>query len=217
MTMAGDDPEGHAAPHTQPDPAGAGADPGDDEADLAAVLACSPDVADKTVLAVAAELAAIERRGRGRPAGSPNRKNRDMIAYLAQLGHRDPWVTLSMIQSADTRKLAKALGVDSPKLRMQLFAVQKAAAEALLPYHHAKMPTQIELPIGAARPQIVFGDGANVAIMTGNGSAAAEFLAPQQSEENQRVIDGDAVRGEDVSSHDQAKPLDDNDNPAQID
>jgi hypothetical protein len=78
--------------------------------DLADLLIGSPDVDAQDVLAAAAELIAAPRRGRGRPRGSPNRKNSEMIDYLAALGHRDPWLTLSLIQTADTVSLAKALG-----------------------------------------------------------------------------------------------------------
>ncbi|MER8460156.1 hypothetical protein NKH24_29510 [Mesorhizobium sp. M1300] len=55
----------------------------------------------------AAEIVASPARARGRPLGAANRKNGDLIRYLQARGHRDPMVTLSMIQSADFKELCK--------------------------------------------------------------------------------------------------------------
>ncbi|MDP3241753.1 MAG: hypothetical protein Q8M69_15110, partial [Reyranella sp.] len=90
--------------------------------------------------------------------------NGDMVAYLAALGHRDPWVTLSMIQTADTGALAQTLAMK----RGDALVLQLRAAEALMPYHHAKKPQQLELPVGDKRPYMVIGE-MNVAIMGGDG------------------------------------------------
>ena len=46
------------------------------------------------------------------------------------------------------------------------------------------------------------GDGNNVAVLAANGFASAEFLPPEESEGNQGVIDGDAVRQSPRKSHD---------------
>jgi hypothetical protein len=218
--------EGHRDAHTRADPAPIEADlalPGEDPADL---LAGSPDVAASDMLSLAAELAAAPRRARGRPAGSGNRKNNDMIGYLAALGHRDPWVTLSMIQTADTAKLALALR--SPVMKngkqlvsksgtplfntpspMDVLAIQKSAADALMPYHHAKKPQQLELPPGDLRPLMVIGE-MNVSIGGPDGFMSAGVAPPEKANE----IKGDAVRIPASDPHETAKPLKDNDDSA---
>lgn len=204
MTKAAQD--GHLAAHTRADPAPAEADqamPGEDPADL---LAGSPDVAAVDLLSVAAELAAAPRRARGRPAGSGNRKNGDMIAYLQALGHRDPWVTLSMIQTADTIALAKALTMK----RGEVLAIQLRAADALMPYHHAKKPQQLELPPGDQRPLMVIGE-MNVSIGGPDGFMSAGVAPPGKANE----INGDSVRIPDANPHEEAKPLNTQDNPGE--
>lgn len=204
MTKA--DQDGHREAHTRADPAPAEADqalPGADPADL---LAGSPDVAGADLLSVASELAAAPRRARGRPAGSGNRKNGDMIAYLQALGHRDPWVTLSMIQSADTVALARELMLP----RGEVFALQLRAADALMPYHHAKKPQQLELPAGELRPLMVIGE-MNVSIGGPDGFMSAGIAPGEKANE----INGDAVRISEANPHETAKSLKEQDNPGE--
>lgn len=209
------DPPAIDAPGASAQPAEAlpGADP-------LALLDGSPDLRPEDLFALAAEPALLQRRARGRPAGSLNRKNSDMIAYLQAKGHRDPWETLSLIQSADTAKLAAFLGapvvvdgqplviegkvVICPADRLAVAALQERAATSLMKFHHSAKPQQLDLPgggEGGKRPIMVIGDGNNVAILAANGYASAEFLPPQESKENQGVIDGDAVRHSPEESH----------------
>lgn len=202
--------EGHVEARTPRDPpAEAGALgaidqaealPGADPADL---IAGSPDLDAVDLLAVAAELSAAPRRARGRPAGSGNRKNGDMVAYLAACGHRDPWVTLSMIQTADTVALARELMLP----RGEVLAMQMRAADALMPYHHAKKPQQLELPVGDKRPLMVIGE-VNVAIGLGGDGFMSAGLAPEILNE----INGRTVREGEAISHEEAKPLNTQDN-----
>lgn len=198
--------EGHLEARTPPGAAPIGDDqalPGADPADL---IAGSPDIDAPDLLAVAAELSAAPRRARGRPAGSGNRKNGDMVAYLAALGHRDPWVTLSMIQTADTGALAQTLAMK----RGDALVLQLRAAEALMPYHHAKKPQQLDLPIGDKRPLMVIGE-MNVAIMSGDGFMSAGIAPGEKANE----INGDIVRDGATISHEEAKPLNAQDNPGE--
>ena len=226
--MADDVNQGHPDAHTRGDLAGDRAPGASAEAvealpgaDPLALLDGSPDVQPEDLFALAAEPALHQRRARGRPAGALNRKNADMIAYLAAKGHRDPWETLSLIQSADTMKLAMFLRVpmqEGGKIKRNeagdilynppnpefVAALQERAATTLMKYHHSAKPQQLELPgggEGGKRPIMVIGDGNNVAILAANGYASAEFLPPQESEQNQGVIEGDAVRHQPDKSH----------------
>lgn len=184
-------------------------------ADPAALLAGSPDLDASDLLALVAEPILTQRRARGRPAGALNRKNNDMIGYLAALGHRDPWVTLSLIQSADTAKLALALR--TPVIKNGKHAVSKAgtplfntpqftdvlalqmrAADALMPYHHAKKPQQLELPQGDKRPLMVIGEMNVTQIAGGEGFMSAGVMPDEKPNE----INGDAVRQSPEPSHD---------------
>jgi hypothetical protein len=204
--------QGQQEAHTRADPpaidaaqAAPGADaelPGADPADLLAGL---PDGEGVDQLALVAELVAAPARARGRPAGAPNRKNGDMIRYLAARGHRDPMVTLSMIQSADFAGLCKMLGASGAKQKIAVLGIIRGAAADLMPYHHSRKPQQLDLPPGGGgsnRPIMVIGDGNNVAVLAANGYASAEFLPPDESEGNQGVIDGEAVRQTPDKSHD---------------
>lgn len=209
---------GQSETHTPLAGAGDQALTGADPLDL---LAGSPDLGVGDLLAMAAEPTLTQRRARGRPAGALNRKNADMIQYLAALGHRDPWVTLSLIQSADTMKLAEALRVPmqedgrvkcnekgeilyNPPQPLAVLSIQKAAAEALMKFHHSAKPQQLELPDGGGskRAVMIIGDGNNVAVIQGNGFASDEFLPPAEVQQNQGVIEGEAVRQKPDQSHD---------------
>lgn len=171
----------------------AGADPLD-------LLDGSPDLGDSDLLATAAELVAAPRRARGRPPGALNRKNGDMVAYLQSLGHRDPWLTLSMIQTADTEKLAQKLSMK----RGDVLALQLRAADAIMPYHHAKKPQQLDLPVGDKRPLMVIGE-MNVAIGNDLGFMSAGIAPDADIKGNQGVSGRDGVRDSKVISHDPPK------------
>lgn len=214
--------EGHPGAHTRADP------PAIDQAaelggrDPADLLAGSPDLEAQDLLAVAAELSAAPRRARGRPPGAANRKNADTIAYLQALGHRDPWVTLSLIQSADTAQLAEMLGaplvVDGvarldregkvimvPAARDKVLALQMRAAEAIMPYHHAKKPQQLDLlDAGGKRPVMVIGE-MNVTQIGGDAFMSAGD--PPRAEKGNE-IKGEVVRQGEGVSHEEVKPLD---------
>ncbi len=208
---------GQAEAHTRADPATAEAAWQGGSADPADLIEGLPDATRDDVLLMAAELVAAPRRARGRPAGAGNRKNADMIAYLATLGHRDPWMTLSLIQTADTVKLANMLRVPLMKNGKQqvskagtplfstpdpmaVLGVQERAAARLMDYHHAKKPQQLDLLPGAQRPLMVIGE-MNVTIASENGLMSAGL--PLDGKANE--INGDVVREDESISHDDAK------------
>lgn len=168
--------------------------PGTDPLDLLAGL---PDGEGDDVLALAAEFIAAPARARGRPAGAANRKNGDMIRYLALRGHRDPWVTLSLIQSADFGQLCKMVGADTAKTKIAVLGLMKAAATDIMNYHHAKKPQQIELPIGDKRPLMVIGEMNVTTFANVDGFMSAGVMPPEKPNE----INGDIVRPTDETSH----------------
>lgn len=190
-------------------------------ADPAALLAGLPDIDATDLLAMAAEPALTQRRTRGRPEGSLNRKNSDMIRYLAAKGHRDPWETLSLIQSADTMRLAMFLRVPmqsdgvikrdakgdvlyNPPNPEFVAALQERAATTLMKYHHSAKPQQLELPAGDKRPMMVFGNVEHMQVIAdGDGFMSAGIMPGEKANE----INGDAVRVVGVQSHENAKPL----------
>lgn len=220
MTKAAD--HGQSEAHTRAAPADDAPSSALPGADPASLVEGSPDLDADDLLAVAAELTAAPRRARGRPAGAANRKNADVIAYLAALGHRDPWVTLSMIQTADTSRLAAMLGTPDldeeghvrhrngkpviiPADPLKVLALQKSAAEALLPYHHAKKPQQLDL-LGDGKdhlPMMVIGE-MNVTQVNQYGAAMSLGVPMDETLIDQGVIEGEAVRDSGQSHDDDA-------------
>ncbi len=229
-------PEGQLGAHTPADRAGGAAASAEDAwsaplpgADPLDLLAGSPDLDASDLLALAAEPVLSQRRARGRPEGALNRKNNDMIKYLQSLGHRDPWVTLSLIQSADTMRLAMLLRVpmqEEGRIRRDLegnvlynhpdpqfvAALQERAATTLMKYHHSAKPQQLELPTGDKRPVMVIGE-MNVTMGALDGFMSAG-VAPTIEGEKANEINGGSVRHDEDQSHGEAKALKDNDDPA---
>jgi len=213
--MANKGQEEARTPAATGDQAAGAALPGADPLDL---LDGSPDLDASDLLAMAAEPVLSQRRARGRPQGALNRKNADMISYLKALGHRDPWVTLSLIQSADTMKLAEMLGeplrIDGQPVRktdgslvmvpvspMAVAQLQVRAADTLMSYHHAKKPQQLDLgDLGDKRPVMVIGE-MNVAIANDYGIMSAGIAPDADMQGNQGLSEGEPVRESKVISH----------------
>jgi hypothetical protein len=203
--MADDGEKGHVEAHTPaqigaaaPSSAEAARDPapalpieGDDAGELFDHALGSSDLLGSDGLSAAAELVATERRARGRPLGSLNKKNSKLFSYLAARGHRHPAVTLSLWQSADTKALAKAIGADTAKGRIAVAALQVRAAAELLPYDLAKRPQQLELPKdGTGRPLMIIGE-VNGNVQVGDGGFMTAGVMP---EKKPNEINGEIVR-----------------------
>ncbi|OBQ59583.1 hypothetical protein EFV37_22105 [Mesorhizobium loti] len=211
--MADDANQGHRDAHT-PRPGGDNAPPAElPGADPLDLLAGLPDGEGEDVLALAAEIVAAPARARGRPMGAANRKNGDLIRYLQARGHRDPMVTLSMIQSADFGALCKMVGAAGAKQKIAVLGIIRGAAADLMPYHHAKKPQQIELPTGDLRPLMVIGE-MNVTQINGDGGFMSAGVMP---DEKPNEINGAAVRLSEGQSHENANAFKDNDNPGSSD
>lgn len=203
-SMADSADQGHPDAHT---PAAAEL-PGADPLDLLAGL---PDGEGVDALALAAEIVAAPARARGRPPGAANRKNGDLIKYLQARGHRDPMVTLSMIQSADFGALCKLVGAGGAKQKLAVLGIIRGAAADLMPYHHAKKPLQLELPPGDRRPLMVFGNVENMQVVADGDGFMSAGMMPVDRGEKANEINGDAVRQPADQSHGIAKPLNAND------
>lgn len=208
--MADDADQGHQDAHT---PAAAEL-PGADPLDLLAGL---PDGEGVDGLALAAEIVAAPARARGRPLGAANRKNGDLIRYLVARGHRDPMVTLSMIQSADFGALCKLVGAAGAKQKIAVLGLIRGAAADLMPYHHAKKPLQLELPPGDRRPLMVFGNVENMQVVADGDGFMSAGMMPVDRSEKANEINGEAVREQAGVSHEIANALKDNDNPGSND
>ncbi len=182
----------------------------DQEGEQLDLIAGSPDLDDFDTLAQAANQVASQRRARGRPAGSRNRRNGDVFDYLQQLGHRDPLVTLSMIQTADPMTLAKALAsplldaTGAPRFRpdgtpimvpadpvkvAQL--IEKAAAD-LAQYGYAK---QKELNVNVRKLHLMVAGDLGGMIDAGDGSLSIT------GDEKGNEINGASVRQQVDKSH----------------
>jgi len=129
------------------------------------------------------------RRGRGRPAGSPNRTTLKLQAFLQSRGYRDPAEFLASIISADPRDLAARLagrksGADVEfGEALEALKVQRAAAGELMPYFHQKMPIAVQHSgDGAARPLIIIGDGPR-----GGDGRGGSAMSIYDVEENQTL------------------------------
>ena len=128
-------------PENPGDRAAAGADQAvlPDAADLRPALAelLPPEPVQFDLLAERAEKANAERRGRGRPAGSANKRNDEVFDTLDRMGYKNPVVRLMEIVSADVRHLGCDVQ-DALKLQIR-------AAEVLLPYMLAKKPQEVQV------------------------------------------------------------------------
>lgn len=174
--------------HTRGDPENSGAATADQDAMPLALIEGSHEIVDQDVLALTAELVAAPRRARGRPPGATNKRNDDMVAYLQALGHRDPAVTLSMIQTANTQALARAIGAE----HLDVLKLQQKAASDLMPYFYAKKPQQLDLPEGAGqRPVMIIGQlNGDINTLVDGGFMSAG-VPPVPAQRNQQLSGDD--------------------------
>ncbi len=156
------------------------------------------------LLEAAAEISLSQRRARGRPKGSTNKRNTAVFDYLESMGHRDPAITLSLFQSMDVAELARLLAC-KPK---EAAALQISAAEKLLPYKYAKKPTELHVQgSGSGRPVMIVGE-LNMAFGPVSDDGFMSAGQPREKTvEHQEVSEAETVRRDGVVSHETAKPL----------
>lgn len=220
--MADRPEKGMSEAHTHRDPGGESADPAADRAgedlgksdplaDAVAAIAGELDAAagdqldllpaDQEPVGALEEIAKKghdQRRGRGKPKGSTNKRNTQVFDYLDTMGHRDPATTLSFIQSVDTRDLATYLGC-KPK---EALAIQRQAAADLMPYKYAKKPVELNVGEGVkGLPVIAIGE-LNMQVNTVADGPQALGEPIGQTIENVDETEPASVRQEGDQSHD---------------
>lgn len=144
------------------------------------------------------------RRGPGRPAGAQNKLKSKVRDYLAAKGYRDPAEQLAMLAGLDQRELhpmayaaqvAQLLGEPVMAVAREM----RAAAEALLPYWHAKLTPDVQVnmpvvPIMMAVPGGMVGpDGMGGGqVLDGHAFAPLDVRAglAHETVENQGLGDG---------------------------
>lgn len=98
------------------------------------------------------------RRGRGRPQGSRNRRTEDW-ARLVLSTHRSPLLVLADFYSMPVEELAGRLQCDL----LDAAKLQMAAAVALAPYVHQRLPQAVNLDVNGSLPTLVLNIGGHPA------------------------------------------------------
>lgn len=139
------------------------------------------------------EILAEARKGKGRRAGTRNRKNDDFVRYISQFG-QDPAITLMQIHSTAPEELVARSHLMDPEKRRMSYAdaqgLRKQCAEALMPYMHSKMPLSVEL--GEAGDFNLLIPGQNISPEDAVLAGAGQFVLEAQFTE----VDEDPGEGE---------------------
>lgn len=118
-----------------------------------------------------------------------------MFEYLEALGHRDPAVTLSMIQTASTTALAHLLGCEP----IDVLKVQAKAAADLMPFKYAKKPLAVDV---TERNLHIFMAGNLGAVAPSSETGNTLNMFGGNIVDNQSLSEADAVRHDKSKSHD---------------
>ena len=153
-----------------------------------------------------APIAPATRQGPGRPSGATNKLKSKLKDYLAGKGYRDPAEHLAMLAGLDQRELhpmayaaqvAQLLGEPTMAVAREM----RAAAEALLPYWHAKLTPDIS--VNAPSVNILMqGMGGVVAMDT--GAAGSDPFAPLDVRAglNVEIVEDQGVSDDDAAGSD---------------
>lgn len=160
------------------------------------------------VLGRAAEQINSQRRARGRPPGSANRRNDEVFDYLEARGFKAPELRLMEIISADTRELAAALCGPNVKAdhipfdnALKVLRLQQAAAKELLPYKFAKKSEHNVQVNGRVAHFFTAGW-----LLEGQPQANADhFSLTKNSEEYQEVNNPEEMQSDKSASDDRLK------------
>lgn len=93
---------------------------------------------------------ARERRRRGRPPGSKNKRTADFVEYLSRFGP-DPAVAMAKIVAESEEAMIERSRILDPIKKRMSYAEARAmrirCAEGLLPYIHGKQPVKVDATI----------------------------------------------------------------------
>jgi len=148
----------------------------------------------------------------GRPKGRRNRSTEEWRKLILSR-HASPLEFLAQMWSRTPKELAEELGLyervqvgelmwEDRLATGEAFKRQVEAAVAALPYLHQKQPLAVAVQ-GEKRGIVVIGD-------LNMGAAAGDFelpLAPEQSEQNQQVIEHEPEQSHGAQSHDTPNAL----------
>ena len=122
-------------------------------------------------------------RGPGRPKGSRNRRTEETIEYLRAKGVADPLEVLGQIYSRPTAELAEELDISLAEALDR----QQHAAQAALPFWHAKVNPNIALKADK--------DG----FMLWIGDEMPEGAADQGGDEDGFMLDAEVIENDEKS------------------
>lgn len=145
---------------------------------------------------------------RGRPPGATNKSTGAMREFILSR-YRHPALVLAETYSRDTGDLAAELGCT----RHEAFKLQKDAAAELLPYVQGKMPVEVQVTSNV--PVLMLADPSSwlQGDQAGEGGGLPDLGAMQPIQQNQRVIEGQAVELNADELNAAAKPLESQDEP----
>lgn len=150
-----------------------------------------------------------ERRGPGRPPGSPNKRTADLRRFiLARYKH--PVIAAAEIFSMSVDELAAALNCD----KRDAVLVQVRCAEFVAPYIEAKMPQRVAITDDRSLPSygLTFGkDGATLTDEQGRKVDLIALAARAKDAMDQRLINGEAIKSHGDGSQDEGQDADDKD------
>lgn len=136
-----------------------------------------------------AQQPAGERRGRGRPAGSRNKRTQEWADFLLAQ-YPSPLIVLAEIMSRPLDELKQELGCD----KAEALKIQVSAAERLLPYTHQKQPMAVNVDAKGV-VQLILTPGAPMdpgAIEDDDAISAEVTVIDHEPQQNQALTDGSA-------------------------
>lgn len=148
-----------------------------------------------------------ERAGPGRPPGARNKLKQKLGEYLALRGYRDPAEQLAMLAGLDrpdvhplayAASIAKDLGEDVVSVAREM----RQAADALMPYWHAKVTPDVAIHADRVGILMAGGDGA-MRLAGSDGEmdpfapADVRYGIADKTQENQEVINSASDNSDD--------------------
>lgn len=141
------------------------------------------------------------RRGRGRPQGSRNRRTEDW-ARLVLDTRRSPLLVLADFYSLPVEELAGRLGCD----RLDAAKLQMAAAVALAPYVHQRLPQAVNLDLNGSLPTLVLNIGGHSAVE--NKIIEIQDLSRELAGHSDGGVSDGLVQGVDITDESSVLPTD---------